>query len=186
MTARKVWWDGAWVDLSGGGGGGPAPLLIGRLQFSGASAGFTANRAYQSLHETPANIVVNRVGCRVSTQAGNIDLGVYAPDGTGSPLGVASTRLASTGSTACPAAGYREFTIPDTTIVAGWFWIALATDSTSTGFAYTTAADVILPVSGAAPGTGIYHTASSFPLPSTMGSPTTSTNMPCVWVRYVP
>lgn len=162
------------------------PVLIGRFGFTGVSTGFTANRAYQSLHETPTDIWVNRIGVRISAQAGNIDLGIYAPDGSGAPLGVAGTRLASTGSTACPATGYQELAIPLTKIAAGWFWIAVATSSTSTGFSYFTPVDLIFPGSLSSPGTGGYHTDSSLPLPSTMGSPTASANVPCCWVRYVP
>lgn len=180
MPSRKVWWNGAWVTLDGA---STPEVLIGNLTHAGNSVGFGPNISYAVLAHTVADITINRIGCKVSAQAGNIDLGVYDNDGSGGNPG---TLLVSTGSIACPAVGWREEVVADTIIPAGLFWIAIGISSTSAGFAYGNRVSFIDPGTQVIVATAdTTRSQSAFPLPSPGAFGAGSTFHQNLWVRYV-
>lgn len=124
----------------------------------------------------PRPVVVNRLWCSINISSGNIDLGLYADDGTGASPGA---KLVSTGSTASPGTGSRSFSVADTTIPAGVVWFAVSADNGTLQLARSTFGVV-------ASATGSCTKTSSFPLPSSISSPSASTaNTFAVWISKV-
>jgi hypothetical protein len=69
--------------------------------------------------------IVYHLGVEVTTQSGNLDLGIYDEAGT---------RLVSAGSTAVAAAGVQSIDITDTTLTPGIFYLAMNCDNTTAAF----------------------------------------------------
>lgn len=84
----------------------------------------SANRAhFQPFRVTVPCIIKQLFVANGATASGNIDLGVYAPDGT---------RLVSTGSTAQSGTNdLQVFDVTDTLIGRGYYYIAVAMDNTT-------------------------------------------------------
>jgi len=98
------------------------------VHIGGSLQHYTANRAYFSWFLVPLNCKVDRILYEITTQAGNIDLGIYNS---------ALTRLASTGSFACPAAGQQAASITEQTLNAGVYILAFASNNANTYWRYS-------------------------------------------------
>jgi hypothetical protein len=126
------------------------------------------NEARLSRANAPRSGVVRKLLIYVGTQSGNIDVGFYDTAAT-------RAKLVSTGSMACPAAGWREIAVTATAVQQGVSYeMSLACDNTTATFGHFNGAQVgQLPTGwwpvqgGAAPKTNP-RILSSFPLPATM------------------
>jgi hypothetical protein len=106
-------------------------LLLGGVdpRQAAANAVITATDVYLSSFTVDQATFVTKAYFSVATAAGNVDLGIY--DSTGA-------RIASTGSTACPAAGARSINYT----AGAWlrpgvkYWNAIVGDSASAAFHY--------------------------------------------------
>jgi len=114
------------------------------------------NRAQFSPFRLQAPITVKRLFCANGTAVnGNIDLGIYAYDGT---------RIISTGSTAQAGTSVvQSITIADTLIGPGDFWFAFVMDN-ATG----TVVRLNMSSTPGAKRAGIMEKTSAFPLPATV------------------
>ena len=131
-----------------------------------------ANTAALCRIQIARSVVVNRLWVNIATSSGNIDVGLYADDGAGSP----GALIVSSGSVASPGTGNRSFTIADTTLPEGVVWFAVAASNGTLQLARSTFGVV-------AQSTGSCTKASSFPLPSSISSPSASgVNTFAVWV----
>lgn len=107
--------------------GGPGPFDTFATFAPGANtAVFTS-----FLVERPQSF--NAVGFRVQTQSGNVDVAIYDDDGTG---GSAKTRIASSGSTACPGVGLATVSFTAMTLQPGWYWAGFMADNGTAAIAY--------------------------------------------------
>jgi hypothetical protein len=77
---------------------------------------------------------ISKIGLQITTQAGNIDVGIYRNNGQSGQLAAPGSLVASSGSVACPAVGYAEVSLSTNAVVMPGDWIALATDNASTAF----------------------------------------------------
>lgn len=115
-----------------------------------------------------ANCTSTTINVTIVTQAGNIDVGIYEWDGS------TMTRIVSSGSVACPAAGNASINITDTTLYRGTrYYFALAVSSAAMSFKATGAALYNYNAIG-------YHEASSFPLPATVATLTSYGYIPFI------
>jgi len=91
----------------------------------GAAVWPAANRAlfYPVWVEQPA--LAQKIGVWVTTQSGNLDVGIYAESGA---------RLVSMGSTAVAAAGLQVLDITDTRLNPGIYYVALCVDNVTAAF----------------------------------------------------
>lgn len=85
----------------------------------------TANMAFYIPVIVEAPCTAYMMAIMVTTQAGNVDVGIYNETGT---------RLVSAGSTATAAAGIQTFDITDTPLGPGIYYLAMACSSTSAAF----------------------------------------------------
>lgn len=94
--------------------------------YANTAAVWTANRAvYQPvLVEVPCTVF--QIQVTVSTQAGNLDVGIYQMESL--------KRIVSKGSTAVAAAGFQALDITDTYLVPGWYFLAFCCDSSTAVF----------------------------------------------------
>lgn len=72
----------------------------------------------------------DRIACRVVTQAGNVNMGLYDDTGSTAP----NVLLSSTGGIAVPAAGYVGQAMTEVALTTAQAWAALNHDSTSARF----------------------------------------------------
>ena len=77
---------------------------------------------------------ISKIGLEVTTSSGNICVSVYASSGTGRDA-VPGARKATSGSVACPSAGYAEVTLDAPVTVAPGDWLAIACDNGTAQFA---------------------------------------------------
>jgi hypothetical protein len=121
-----------------------------------SSATTTAGVAYLLAFRVIAPMVVTTVGIvNGATASGNIDIGIYTPDGT---------RLASTGSTAQSGTSTIQniaLTAP-VTLGRGWYYVAYQIDNTTGTFLSANSASTLWRV------TGNRVVANTFPLPATL------------------
>ncbi len=85
----------------------------------------TANTAIYCPFILPWSFLAQNILVRVTTQSGNIDVGIYNEKGT---------RLVSSGSTTVAAAGTQVFNITDTWLTAGTYFMAVNVDNTTAAF----------------------------------------------------
>lgn len=143
-----------------------------------ANSNFTSNRAYYARLVIPFALTPNRIGLAITTSSGNLDLGLYADDGTGQNPG---SRLFSLGSTASPGTGTRLFTISPGLISAGVYWLAFSCDNGTLAAGYI----------GTGTGNGeggafaLVYQDSAFPLPSSAASLTKFSWAAAVWLEIV-
>ena len=141
------------------GGSGPLNLVVGVSPFAvQAALGLSANFGWFAAFQVLRPATATNAAFQVTTQNGNLDLGIYQDDGAGN-----LTRIASTGSFACPAAGYasRALTAPVALVPGVRYYAAIATDSAS--------AAVYAGATGGGLGSGARmscYIPSSFPLPA--------------------
>jgi hypothetical protein len=125
----------------------------------------TANAAQLNAFQVVRTVTVSTAHFRVGAQSGNLDFGIYDDSGT---------RLASTGSFACPApatAGSSQALTSSVTLAPGRrYWAAIAADNTT----------ATLLGLGSAQSASAYvlggNVAATFPLPASLTLPTTNAN----------
>lgn len=125
----------------------------------------SANQAVYVPIQVRGRVDIDHIGWLVgTTQSGNYDLGIYAPDSEGKP----GTRLFSTGSTANPSFVNPDFTFAllstSLRLVRGLYYLALAISNTTQ--------TVMRSVAGTTVGNaqimgGVFTQASALPLPAT-------------------
>lgn len=125
----------------------------------------TANRAKMIPIWVPALKAFSTVAFCVQTSIGNLDVGFYSGVRAGT-----KTRLASTGSFACPAVGPRSVALA-VTLLPGFYWLAMAADNAGFGLSELN--------SQGSPGARCAMQvceakSASFPLPATIAAPTIS------------
>lgn len=94
----------------------------------GAGAWPTANRALYYPFWVEEACLAQKMGVWVTTQSGNLDVGIYDEKGT---------RLVSMGSTAVGAAGLQVLDIADTWLAPGTYFAAMCVDTTAAFFERT-------------------------------------------------
>lgn len=115
-------------------------------------------------------VVINRMVVVIGTASGNADFGIYASDGTSAAPG---TKLVSTGSISCPAATYNTVTLTDTLLLPGFYYKSFAFDN-GTATLWKNGANTMNQWKQLV--TNPHYTkTSSFPLPSSVTSPTADT-----------
>lgn len=88
---------------------------------------------------------VSRLRINVGVQSGNICASVYTSSGVGTAA-LPLTRVATTGSIACPAAGNADLTLDTTVAVtSGDFWFSLCADNTTATFAQVGSTGSLIP-----------------------------------------
>lgn len=107
--------------------------------------------------------LISKLGIHVTTQSGNIALAVYRGVGAGR-LRVPVDRLATTGTFACPAAGYVETALDVPVYVTENDYLAMSCDNT-TAAVYGTSANISALSLGFS-----FVQATAHPLPATAGS----------------
>jgi len=113
------------VDLGTSYSKGIETIPYALVHVSGSPVGYTANVAHYLPVTVPFEITVNRIKIRIGTSSGNIDVGIYDRDGN---------RVVSTGSIACPAAGYATITIASTVLNPGIYYFAISCDNNTATF----------------------------------------------------
>lgn len=94
--------------------------------YANTAAVWTANRAVYQPVQVEEPCTVFQMMVTVSTQAGNLDVGIYDMESL--------KRLVSAGSTAVAAAGFQTIDIADTYLTPGWYFLALCCDSSTAVF----------------------------------------------------
>lgn len=84
-----------------------------------------ANTAIYFPFTLTRSFLAQTMGVQVTTQSGNMDVGIYDEKGT---------RLVSMGSTAVAAAGLQVFNIADTWLTPGTYFMAINVDNTTAAF----------------------------------------------------
>lgn len=164
--------------------GGVGLGLVGQLNYTSNTTD-SANQATAIRCHTDAPLTINRIGLYIPTSSGNLDVGAYAADGAG---GIPGTRLVSAGSTASPGTGLRRITVAETTIPAGFLWLAVAVNNATISLGYWNASqwydvmdtDTLLSTSSRARSAG-----SAFPLPSTWPADSSATIPRVIWAEKV-
>lgn len=161
-----------WNDLDAVGSGTLAPASDTSLWVCRSVLEVGAPSATSTLGANSAEFVkvfvdhqtqVSDVLFEVATQSGNLDVGIYAADGTG---GAPGTRQGSSGSTACPAAGAASVSLSSpVTLDAGVYWVAIVFDNATAALRYYTGVKPI------AASKIRYVKSSAFPLPASVTTP---------------
>jgi hypothetical protein len=76
---------------------------------------------------------ISKIRINVVVQSGNIAVAVYSNSGSGLAA-TPGTRLATSGSVACPAAGINDVSLGSTVTVAIGDWLAIGADNTTATF----------------------------------------------------
>lgn len=135
---------------------------------SGAAVWPTANKALFVQFGIDFHFLVKQIGVQVTTQSGNLDVGIY------NSVGV---RLVSKGTTAVAAAGLQALDVTDTWLPPGLYYMAMAVDNGTAAFQRFTVTTVeslrVL---------GVREMTSAFVLPDpvTFANPTTSAYVPMI------
>lgn len=164
------------------GGSSPSASGVGHFvqlgdPINNSSLASTANIAFFGRFMVPYPVQVDRIGVPVNASAGNIDVGIYADDGTGNAPGA---RIVSSGSIACPAAGGALVTIASTDLTPGLYWLAIAASSTSATFAFTGTGS-----GGAARFAKKFRTqTTALPLPNPAAPTGTQSYCPALWIEH--
>lgn len=131
--------------------------LVSTAQIDGTNSNTwpVANQAIYVPFFTPAPYtVVKLLTFNGAVASGNIDVGLYAADGT---------RLVSSGSTAqAGTTVIQEFDVTDTVLAPGWYYLAVAKDDTTGTLRASTAV-----TARQARALGCFGQTSAFPLPAT-------------------
>lgn len=140
----------------------PYRLLIPELHHSDPNispltgAVYVANDAEFVPFEIDSPVTIAQLSIIVAVQSGNVDIGIYT---------LAGTRLVSSGSTACGAAGIQTFNITDTVLARGRYYLGFAVNNAVATFLTFT------PRGGANVNgmqmVGARRQATAFPLPAT-------------------
>lgn len=190
FKAQYLTGGGGTVSKLSAAGGNPNNVIVSRLEFEqlpdyqptppaivpnlkglwwgangvvGANSTPTANEAHYLRITVPYASTPTRIGLPINVSSGNLDLGIYADDGTGLNPGA---KIATLGSTASPGTGRRVFTIAPGALSPGVYWLAFVADNGTISFQYT----------GAGTGNGgggpqrCLRQSAAFPLPATAGA----------------
>jgi hypothetical protein len=101
-----------------------------------AVVGTSANTAvyYRWLPAGDAtSMTISKISLEVTTQNGNISVGIYANSGTGR-LAVPGTLKATSGAVACPAIGVQDISLASSVRVNPGDWIAISADNATAAF----------------------------------------------------
>lgn len=120
--------------------------------YANTTSAWTANRIVYQPVVLSEMAVITQIVIRVNTTGGNYDVGIYDFN---------NVRRVSLGSTATPAAGVITANITDTTLPAGWYKLALGSDSSVAVFRCTTM------TAPNARSQGVEEQTGTFPLPAT-------------------
>jgi hypothetical protein len=85
----------------------------------------SANRAIYCGVMVPEPLTIYQLGTQVTTQSGNLDIGIYDEQGN---------KLVSSGSTTVAAAGVQLVNVADTDLTPGLYFLALAVDNITAAF----------------------------------------------------
>lgn len=102
-------------------GGAAADMVSGRSTFAAATAWPANNRAIYFPVVVHEPCTAYQMAIEVTTQAGNLDIGIYDELGN---------RLVHSGSTAVAAAGVQVVNITDTALTPGVYFLAICIDTT--------------------------------------------------------
>jgi hypothetical protein len=160
---RKAMWEliGLWNDENGGIDPfhfGLVYNVLGVFPFVGATVWGGVNEARYARAVGRGTISALRI--RVTTQSGNISLGVYAPSGSGLNA-KPGARKVTTGAIACPAAADQDIAITPTLVEPGDFF-GMSCDNTTAAFIGTSALGATSVVAGQ-----LFMEAAAHPLPAT-------------------
>lgn len=114
---------------------------------------------------------VSAIGFEVGVQSGNVSVAAFANTGVGK-LAVPSTRLATSGTVACPASGYAEVALGATVNLAPGDWLFLSCDNTTASFAR------YAPLSAAFNAGTAYRQDTAHPAPSPAGTLAATSSIP--------
>jgi hypothetical protein len=121
---------------------------------------------------------VSKIAFMIGASSGNISVAVYrGPPGRNAP----TTRIATSGAVACPAAGKAEVTLGSAVWVQDGDWFCLTCDNTSATFGRVTVAGSPINVLGE--GTS-YRMTTAHPAPTTPSGLTGSTQMSMILVGW--
>lgn len=134
-----------------------------------AAGNQAANRTnYTRVHGSP--MLISKLGINVGTQSGNICLAVYSSTGSGSAARP-GTRLATTGTVACPAVGEASIALDVPVVVVPGDWFSFSADNTTAQIFKSLPPGMNLALSG------YNQQTSAFPAPATAGSLGTSSSV---------
>ena len=107
---------------------GPVDPMVANV----AAAVAASNDAHLMIFQVKRPVTVSEVFFQVGVQSGNVDIGIFA----GGKNGDSVARLASTGSTACPAGGSASLNLsaPLTLLPGRSYFAAIAADNTTATF----------------------------------------------------
>lgn len=78
--------------------------------------------------------LISKIGIHVGTASGNIAVAVYRNNGSNGTAARPDVRTATSGSVACPAAGYAEVSLGGSVYVEDGDWFAIVADNTTASF----------------------------------------------------
>jgi len=125
---------------------------------------------YVHLLRVKGSGTISKIGLQVGTSSGNISVGVFTgPKGRAQ----ATTRIATSGAVACPAAGYAEISLGGSVVVNDGDWFGISADNvTATFFALLGGAVTVSDL-----GFGLAaFAAASHPVPATLVAPASCRN----------
>lgn len=108
---------------------------------------------------------ISKVGLEVTTQSGNISVGIYSNSGLGRSA-VPAARKATSGAVTCPAVGYQEISLGASVTVVPGDWIAISSDNVTAAFRSLLTSELTTQLSSGR----CYKQATAHPLPATPAS----------------
>lgn len=155
-------------------------VYVGGSAYNGQTTTMTANSAYFRRQVIPFIFSPTLIGTFIKVSSGNLDLAVYADDGTGNAPG---SRIASLGSTASPGTGSRVFSLSPGALGPGVVWLGVAVDNTTISIGYEGEGVLSTGLGGSGAPMGVSK-ATAFPLPNPAGAVvTTVTFAPTIWLE---
>lgn len=150
----------SWLALPGG---NPLPPHTFDPKYTGLNFGAqSANRVnFGRVYGAP--MLISKLGINIGVSSGNVSLAVYSSTGVGSQARP-GTRLATTGSVACPAAGEASISLDAPVVVVPGDWFALSCDNGTATFFRATTASMNFALSG------YVQQTSAHPAPATAGT----------------
>lgn len=141
------------------------PMTALQLMWTGNTAPGTNVAHYQRIQNNPGPYTISKIGVYVGTSSGNICLALMR--GANSPTGP-TTRIATTGSVACPAGNaWAEITLGASYVVDPTTdWFAVAADNGTVTLGRFGGAPNAGSVAGVGTGSS-YRQTSAFPIPAT-------------------
>ena len=107
---------------------------------------------------------ISAIRVRVTTQSGNIALGIYGNDGVGARARPVGAPKATTGAVACPAIGVVDIALINPYVVVPGDWFGFVADNSTAAFTYYGGAGANIPLWDGL--CGFYNLGGSVPLPT--------------------